>query len=500
MKVLSPLIAGDVRSRAPTSRARLLSRIAYFDIAWASISPMLAFLVRDGIIGRPSITAVYTFVAIIASVTSFQWFKISSPLSSFFSVHDASKVVQACLTTVALTAVVLFTLTRLDDAPRSIPFIHFLLLVGGLLCQRTLTRILERPRAHFGYGGDSRVENVLIIEASRLSWFFCKMVEEFMPGSCRIIAILDERPEFYGRTVNGVSIIGAPGLLSKIVEEYAIHGVDIHKIAISTHRDNLRPELLADIERTCSLRNIKIEWLHERLGAFPIARAGKLPGAVTDSEPAWASGASVRYLRIKYLIEAAFAVALLIIIAPLIVLAAGLVLVDVGWPIIFWQQRVGYLGRQLHVYKFRTMRSSYDRDGNPVPQSQRLSSLGSLLRRNRLDEIPQLFNVVVGDMSLVGPRPLLPVDQPRDIGWRLKVRPGLTGLAQINGGKLLNADEKDALDDWYVQHISFWLDLKILILTPWIVMRGDRRNETNIVAALGERKRRRGAAACDTEA
>jgi lipopolysaccharide/colanic/teichoic acid biosynthesis glycosyltransferase len=186
-------------------------------------------------------------------------------------------------------------------------------------------------------------------------------------------------------------------------------------------------------------------------------------------------------------IDVTAALTLLITLLPLIALVAVLVTANVGFPIVFWQQRIGYLGRPLWVYKFRTMRGSFDRRGRRMSEAERLSVLGRLLRGSKLDEIPQLVNVLMGNMSLIGPRPLLPVDQPKNISLRLHVRPGLTGLAQINGGTSLSADEKDALDEWYIHHASLFLDLKIGLRTIWVLINGNPRNDTQIAAALAEK-------------
>ena len=132
------------------------------------------------------------------------------------------------------------------------------------------------------------------------------------------------------------------------------------------------------------------------------------------------------------------------------------------------------------------MTPPYDRQGNAVADS-RTSRLGIFLRKIRVDEIPQLLNILSGHMSLIGPRPLLPIDQPENIGVRLQVRPGLTGLAQIHGGKLLTPEEKDVLDDWYIRHASFRLDLYILARTVWVILGGDRRNEQAIRTAQQDR-------------
>jgi lipopolysaccharide/colanic/teichoic acid biosynthesis glycosyltransferase len=127
------------------------------------------------------------------------------------------------------------------------------------------------------------------------------------------------------------------------------------------------------------------------------------------------------------------------------------------------------------IFKLRTLRPPFDQLGRPIPEGERLSWVGTLLRRTRLDELPQLFNVLVGDMSLIGPRPLLPRDQPANPNVRLMIRPGITGWVQVNGGTLLTPNEKDALDEWYVRNASFWLDLRIILRTLRVMTCGQRR-------------------------
>jgi lipopolysaccharide/colanic/teichoic acid biosynthesis glycosyltransferase len=141
----------------------------------------------------------------------------------------------------------------------------------------------------------------------------------------------------------------------------------------------------------------------------------------------------------------------------------------------FWQQRLGEGGRTFTIYKIRTLRPPFDQWGRPLSEDCRLSWVGTFLRRTRLDELPQLFNVLVGDMSLVGPRPLLPRDQPSDPSVRLLSRPGITGWAQVNGGTLLTPSEKDELDEWYVRHASLLLDLRIIMMTLRVLIRGQSR-------------------------
>ena len=132
-----PLIENDLRAKLPSSRTRVFSRIGPFDVMWAGVSPILAFYIRDGAFNRIDAVVSYGLVALVVSLIVFQWFKISSPLTNFFSMRDALTVAAACLTAVALTTVILFIFTRLEEAPRSIPIIHFLILGFGLIGVRT---------------------------------------------------------------------------------------------------------------------------------------------------------------------------------------------------------------------------------------------------------------------------------------------------------------------------------------------------------------------------
>lgn len=157
---------------------------------------------------------------------------------------------------------------------------------------------------------------------------------------------------------------------------------------------------------------------------------------------------------------------------------------------IFWQRRIGRGGRGFLIYKFKTMLNPVNRDGRTLPIDRRQTRIGDFLRATRLDELPQLFNVIVGDMAIIGPRPLLPRDQPTESSLRLAVAPGLTGWAQINGGKLISAEEKCALDEWYVQNASLRLDAEIAWRTLLTVLRGDRRNDDQLAEVLGRAGKR----------
>jgi lipopolysaccharide/colanic/teichoic acid biosynthesis glycosyltransferase len=329
------------------------------------------------------------------------------------------------------------------------------------------------------------VENIIIIGMSRLAWFYTKLVEEFCADDSQVVALLDERPEFQHRSVNGHLIAGSPLHIFKIFDEYALHGVEINKIAIAIPVEEISGDAWIEINRLAKERSIELDIVPERLFLSPPAKRSAPQVAQvrqelveSTSRPIW---------KLKRLSDVLLSALVMIAIAPVAATVAILVLIDVGHPVVFWQQRVGRLGRSLHVYKFRTMKAPFDSAGAPIPEDLRLSGIGRLLRATRLDEIPQLWNIFTGGMSIVGPRPLLPVDQPKGFSVRLRMSPGLTGLAQICGGKSITVEEKDALDELYVKHYSPLLELKIMLLTAWVMVRGDRRNERLIAAALAEK-------------
>lgn len=163
----------------------------------------------------------------------------------------------------------------------------------------------------------------------------------------------------------------------------------------------------------------------------------------------------------------------IVLLSPVMAGVALVLLAREGRPVLFRQARPGRGGKIFHLYKFRSMRNAFDRHGRPLPDSERLTGLGKFLRASSLDELPELFNVLRGEMSLVGPRPLLAAYLERysaEQARRHEVLPGITGWAQVNGRNALTWEDKFRLDVWYVDHRSLWLDIKILALTVWKVI------------------------------
>ena len=185
----------------------------------------------------------------------------------------------------------------------------------------------------------------------------------------------------------------------------------------------------------------------------------------------------------------------LIILSPVLLIISIMIIVIQGLPVLFIQQRPGYQAKPFKIYKFRTMSDEADPNGNLLAEEQRITSIGKILRATSLDEILELFNVFKGEMSIVGPRPLLMQYLSRysaEQARRHDVLPGITGWAQINGRNAITWEEKFILDVWYVDNWSFWLDIKIIFQTVWKVLLREGIDEPGHISAgefMGSQKK-----------
>ena len=183
---------------------------------------------------------------------------------------------------------------------------------------------------------------------------------------------------------------------------------------------------------------------------------------------------------LKRLFDLVIAVPSVIIFLPVIVLIGLLVRMRIGSPVFFCQVRPGLHGMPFVIYKFRTMMDERDRNGNMLPDGERLTRLGRFLRKTSMDELPELFNVIKGDMSIVGPRPLLMQYLDRytpEQARRHEVKPGITGWAQVNGRNAISWEDKFKLDVWYVDNMSLGLDMKIIAMTIWKILKREGINQ-----------------------
>ena len=462
-----------MRVPSPSSRSGTRIYLSLWDLFWAVVSPVLALYLRNADIvfrGEWEVLGYYWLFSSGFALVAFVALRLQDGMTRYFSVHEALDIAEAALFTELMTFVSLFTLTRLDGIPRSMPLTHGLLLAGGLIAARMVVRVVfsedNEPPHH-----QCRRERIILIGANRFASSFIQLLNAYAPQQQRVIAVLDEDAAMIGRAISGVQILGAPHELEAIVSEFAIHGIGTDRIVIAGEADFLSAPVLHEVARICKKRQIELTFLPRMIGLSE-RKPTTAPAVISKPVESGPTFVLPPFFRLKRWIDILGSLALIVLFFPLLVLAGVLVLLDVGPPIFFWQERLGRKGRPFLIYKFRTLKAPFDSTGHSTAGSRRPSAVGRFLRATRLDELPQLLNVLFGEMSLIGPRPLLPEDQPANTSIRLSVRPGISGWAQVNGAKLVTKEEKEKLDEWYVRNASLWLDLRIAIMTIQLLLRG----------------------------
>jgi lipopolysaccharide/colanic/teichoic acid biosynthesis glycosyltransferase len=493
----APRRVGGMRFSAPTSKSRFLPRVTPFDAILVIVAPFAALALRDDSLLRFDLAALgsrevyqYALITIVCALPSVAAFRLCDALGRDFAFVDVFGILGAAGVASSTSAALTFTVNRLDAIPRSTPLIYAIVLVAGLAGGRAIVRAAaSRRMAQEESGGErprAQCRRVIVVGVDRFSTLAIKLAQCQSPRAVEIVAALDPRDRLVGRTVNGVRIVGAPADLSLIAREYAEHGVCVDEVWVSDVLIAQNPEILSGLSDASVHESLRCSSVS---GALNLVPAQSTIEARSDAVSRAAVAPAPLYFRFRRPVEAVASFALLVILAPVAIAVAAIVALDVGAPIVFWQERIGRNGRKFLLYKFRTFRAPFDRDGGAIPREKRLSRIGALIRKTRLDEVPQLWNVVRGEMSLIGPRPLLPVDQPADPRTRLLVRPGVTGWAQINGATALTADEKDALDAWYIRHASLGLDLRVALRTIVHLGQGERKDAAAIEEALEWRRK-----------
>ncbi len=433
----------------------------------------------------------YALATATGSALGFLVFGTHRSVWRFVSFSEILQVVKAVTLGLSIALILVFTINRLDHVARSVPLIHWGLAIALLVGARLIIRYQRNGEA----SNDDQThmeqpEYVLVVGLNRITELYLRCVSDLARKRISVAGILVEDPAVHGRVIKSCEVLGSPVNILEILGKCNIHGIAVKKIVITTQLSNLSPtarEALVKLERSGI---VELDFFETRLGFSPFLpteqRVGSASEAANEQTNSGLAGVNDNeiglrnrtvYRTAKRLLDMTGALAALIVLTPAFLIAAGIAAFDVGWPVMFWQVRPGLHGRPFRISKFRTMGPGHKSNGVRIPDDQRVSRFGTLLRRLRFDEIPQLVNILVGDMSFVGPRPLLPVDQPTNRALRLSVRPGLTGWAQINGGKDLSIAQKTELDLWYVRNASFALDIKILLLTAYFLVSGNIANE-----------------------
>src|SRR5215813_12648847 len=479
-----------MRIPVPTSRAARRVHLSVWDLICALVCPFLALYLRDAqVLADEAWGALFTYWALSTAFTliAFFVFRIHEEMAHFFSVHNTIDIARAVILAELLTCMALFVINRLDGIPRSTPIIHGLLLASTLIATRVFVCIVHGEDASTEY--QFRFGRTILIGANRFASMFIKLLNAYSPDQQLVIGVLDERTAMVGPAISGVRILGVPQHLEAIIDEFLVHGVQTEQVIIAGELDFLSPEAAAEVQRVCEDRQINLSLLPRMVGAnlWQQRKARPLFAAAAATRSFAATAPS--FFRLKRAIDIIASLALILLLLPLFTTVAFLVIWDVGTPVLFWQRRLGRDGRSFLIYKFRTLRAPFDSRGERLPEKGRLSPTGRLLRATRLDELPQLLNVLTGDMSLIGPRPLLPEDQPANSAVRLSVRPGITGWAQVNGGKLVSREEKEILDEWYVRNASVSLDLRIAMMTLKLLLKTNDSSEEALADAAQAQSR-----------
>jgi lipopolysaccharide/colanic/teichoic acid biosynthesis glycosyltransferase len=464
-----------MRVHSPTSRSGSRIYLSIWDLSWALTAPILALYLRDPnvIFNSDASALTYWVLSAAFSVLALFAFRLQDGMTRYFSVHEALDIAEAVLFAELMTFAVLFTLTHLDGIPRSMPLIHGLLLATGLLAARVVVRIVTNDADDKTAEHGCRRERIILIGANRFAGSFIQLLRSYAPNQQPVIAVLDENAAMVGRAISGVQVLGAPHELEAVISEFAVHGVGTDRIVIAGEVNFLSPAVMHEVERICRKRQIDLTFLPRMIGLTEWkASKPAVRFEAADTKSSVPAFTPPPFFRLKRWIDVLGSLVLMALAFPLLLIGGLLVLLDVGPPIFFWQERLGWKGRSFLIYKFRTLSAPFDSAGNASFGDRQPSVIGRFLRATRIDELPQLLNVLFGDMSLIGPRPLLPEDQPANTSIRLSVRPGISGWAQVNGAKLVTKDEKERLDEWYVRHASLSMDLRIIMMTLGVVLRG----------------------------
>jgi lipopolysaccharide/colanic/teichoic acid biosynthesis glycosyltransferase len=472
------------------------------DLLLISVATIGALVIRDNLEIIPErfiLMAPYMGVTLCVATPVLLALRLNRVIWRMTTLVDYGRATIATFIIVFSSVAINFTFSRLEVVPRSLPVLQGILILFLLVGMRVLVRQLyaarqsrlavlpATPETLAAIPGAS--ETVLVVGLNRITELYLASVAEFAFERIRIAGLLGRDDRHTGRLVQLQSVLGTPEDVMDVLKTLDVHGVYVTRIVVTTAFESLSPEAqeaLLEIERTS---NIKLELFAEwtRLDMTPQKMSQADDSRVFTFGVAEIEAIQKRpYWRLKRAFDFTLAAFLSIALSPVILFVAILVALDLGMDISFWQQRPGLGGRPFKLHKLRTMASAHDGRGRRLSDEERLSGMGRFLRRTRLDELPQLYNILVGNMSFVGPRPLLPVDQPSAYAARLLVRPGLTGWAQVMGGRTISAADKAALDVWYVQNASLMLDLKTMAATVPMVILGERVSRSAIRQAWRE--------------
>ncbi len=486
--------------------------LIFLDLLLVVIATMAAVLLRDNLefhADRVGILLPYLTITTAVAAAVLLASGASRAIWRYASMPDYMRLAIAAMVIVGLTVVASFSYNRMSDVARSIPILQWLLISVALIGSRVAYRQHRARRAEVNPLMTVRLptaDAVLVVGVNPVTELFVTCVNTYASSRINIVGLLTEaKDSAIGRTAYSIPVLGRSSQLADVIRTLEVHGVEVKKLVVTALFSDLDESAKAAITELENSTTINVDYMAEQLD-FSSRGAGarRMP----DQEARYDDLASSRHDKdyraqssfrsmpanepqamgatMKRLLDICLAVAMLVTLTPLLIVVSLLAAAEIGTPVLFWQYRPGLRQRRFKLFKLRTMKAAHDSQGRRLSDAERLLPIGRFLRRTRIDELPQLINVIRGDMSFVGPRPLLPIDQKDAPEQRLLARPGLTGWAQVNGGRLISDEDKIALDLWYIKHRSFWLDIRIMALTVPMILFGDRANSQWIEAAWNE--------------
>lgn len=475
------------------------------DLCLIACATILALLLRDNLEFAPHrFAGLLPYLALTLAVAAIvlPLARIDRTLWRFSGLNEYWRLAGSCLVIVLCAVMISFAINRGENVARSLPIIQTLLMITMLVLVRLTMRLHRFRHAHWHLSDPllpgASSETVLVVGLNSIAELFLRAATEHATDRIAIAGVLGRNERQTGQIFRGHRVLGVPEEIQSVIRELHVHGVFVERVVVTVAFGQLSPlsqKQLLDLETGSE---IKIDFFAERLAFVP--RQLERPPVATQAgervNSAAARGAvndenlpeSLRrpFWQIKRGLDVVLAVLALSLTLPFMMIIYMLTALSLGQPVVFWQQRPGRYGRPFKVYKFRTMLGAHDAHGVRIADELRETGLGRFLRASRLDELPQLYNILVGHMSFVGPRPLLNADQLEQFRDRMLVRPGLTGWAQVNGGKTVSTLDKMALDIWYVRNASLRLDLKILAKTIKMVALGEEANPDAVARAWTE--------------
>jgi lipopolysaccharide/colanic/teichoic acid biosynthesis glycosyltransferase len=399
----------------------------------------------------------------------------------YMGIAEIVRLAQLALLAILLFYLGQFVVDRLQHLPRSAPPIHFLVAMFLLIGARILYG--ELCRRGQGRASSATRRPLLLVGSGDGAALFIQMLQHQPDRSHDIAGIICDRVTRH-RSVAGVPVLGGLADFDAVLATLRVQGMTPDRLVVTRPHHELGRDAVYRIMSRADALGIPVEQLPELMrfrADAPVApHAASLATPLTDAVP------DSVYPRLKRLFDVALSATVLVVLAPLLLVSAVAVALFIQRPVMFVQIRPGLHRRPFRLYKLRTMRDPLGPDGRRLADGERTPFVGRLLRRTRLDELPQLWNVLIGDMAIIGPRPLVAADldaMPDQGRARAMARPGITGWAQVNGGQQLAADEKLALDLWYADHASLALDLRIIARTLAMMLLGEHRDPRAIATA-----------------